>query len=100
MADTLTPEKRSVLTSRIRSTNTKPEMIVRKTLHAMGFRYRVHAKELPGKPDIVMRPRKAAIFVHGCYWHVHDDPACKRAHAPKSNLGYWNTKLLRNRERD
>ncbi|EZP73536.1 T/G mismatch-specific endonuclease [Sphingomonas paucimobilis] len=84
----------------IRSKNMKPEMIVRKLLHALGYRYRLHAKELPGKPDIVFRKRRKCIFVHGCYWHQHPDPQCADARLPKSNLEYWLPKLARNVERD
>ncbi|MFC3632211.1 very short patch repair endonuclease [Paracoccus angustae] len=98
MTDFLTPEKRSALMSRVRGKNTKPEMIVRRALHAMGVRYRLHAKELPGKPDIVMRPRRAAIFVHGCFWHSH--PGCRRCRIPSSNSEFWAAKLERNRNRD
>ena len=84
----------------IRSKNMKPEMTVRKILHALGFRYRLHAKELPGKPDIVFRKRRKCIFVHGCYWHQHADANCADSRLPKSNLEYWLPKLARNVERD
>lgn len=84
----------------IRSKGMKPEMAVRKLLHALGFRYRLHVKELPGKPDIVFRKRRKCIFVHGCYWHQHPDPACADARLPKSNLDYWLPKLERNVARD
>lgn len=98
MADFLTPQKRSALMSRVRRKDTKPELIVRKSLHAMGFRYRLHAKELPGTPDIVMRPRKLAIFVHGCFWHCH--PGCSRCRIPSTNSQFWADKLKKNQERD
>lgn len=85
---------------RIRSKNTAPEMIVRRLIHSMGYRYRLHRKDLPGKPDLVLSTRKAVIFVHGCFWHQHPEPACKFAHTPKSNLEYWLPKLERNKVRD
>jgi DNA mismatch endonuclease (patch repair protein) len=81
----------------IRSKDTKPEMIVRKTLHAAGFRYRLHRKDLPGKPDIVLSRYKIAVFVNGCFWHGH---TCGDGHLPKSNPAYWGPKIRRNIERD
>lgn len=86
--------------SRVRSKDTKPELLVRRLVHSLGYRYRLHRKDLPGKPDLVFGPRRKAIFVHGCFWHRHDDPSCKLARAPKSRLEYWGPKLDRNRERD
>ena len=86
--------------SRIRSKGMKPEMVVRKLVHGMGYRFRLHRKDLPGKPDLVFGPRKKVIFVHGCFWHQHDDPACKITRRPKSRLEYWGPKLSRNVERD
>ena len=80
--------------------NTRPEMTVRRMLHANGFRYRLHASDLPGKPDIVMRSRNLAIFVHGCFWHQHQDTNCPLRKKPKTNTKYWNAKLERNVERD
>jgi DNA mismatch endonuclease (patch repair protein) len=77
--------------------NTGPEMAVRRALHRLGLRYRLHARELPGRPDIVFRPRKVAIFVHGCFWHGHD---CPKGRAPKSRLDYWAPKLTANAARD
>lgn len=85
---------------RIRSKNTNPEMVVRRLIHGMGYRYRLHRKDLPGKPDLVFPARKAVIFVHGCFWHQHSDPTCKLAHTPKSNQEYWLPKLERNKVRD
>ena len=85
---------------RIRSKNTKPEMIIRQLIHSMGYRYRLHRKDLPGKPDLVFPSRKAVIFVHGCFWHQHSDLACKDAHIPKSNQDYWIPKLNINITRD
>lgn len=84
--------------SRIRSKNTKPEILVRKFLFAHGFRYRINVKTLPGTPDIVLKKYKTVIFVNGCFWHGHE--GCRYAHLPKSNLEYWETKINRNKERD
>ncbi|SBW05043.1 XorII very short patch repair endonuclease [uncultured Alphaproteobacteria bacterium] len=100
MADKLTPEQRSVNMSRIRSKGMKPEMQIRKLVHSMGYRYRLHRPDLPGKPDLVFPGRNAVIFVHGCFWHQHPDPDCRDARMPKSNLEYWEPKLRRNRTRD
>jgi len=85
---------------RIKSKDTKPELIVRRLAHRLGFRYRLHRKDLPGKPDLVFGPKRKAIFVHGCFWHGHDDPACLDGRAPRSNQSYWLPKLTRNKERD
>ncbi len=94
MTDHLTPAKRSWNMSRIGSKNTKPELIVRKVLHNSGIRYRLHAKDLPGKPDLSNKRKKFAIFVNGCFWHQHE--SCKRAKIPKSNISYWIPKLEKN----
>ena len=94
MVDHLSLEKRSWNMSRIRSKNTKPELIVRKMLHNSGIRYRLHAKDLPGKPDLSNKSKGFAIFVNGCFWHQHE--GCKRANIPKSNKDYWVPKLERN----
>jgi len=91
---------RSAQMARVRGRDTKPEIRVRRALHAAGLRFRLHAKDLPGKPDIVFRSRRVAVFVHGCFWHRHDDPACKLARLPKSRLEFWETKLETNRARD
>lgn len=85
---------------KVRSRDTKPELVVRRALHAMGYRYRLHAKELPGRPDIVFRRKRLAIFVQGCFWHRHTDPACRLARLPKSRLDFWLPKLEGNRTRD
>ncbi|GAA0774982.1 DNA mismatch endonuclease Vsr [Roseibium denhamense] len=98
--DKLTPERRSKNMAAIRSKGMKPEMVVRRLVHSMGFRYRLHRKDLPGKPDLVFGPRKKAILVHGCFWHQHPDPDCKDGRMPKSRLDYWGPKLERNRLRD
>jgi DNA mismatch endonuclease, patch repair protein len=98
MADHLTKDKRSWNMSRIRSENTKPEMAVRSLLHMMGYRFRLHRKELPGKPDIVLPKYKTTIFVHGCFWHRHR--GCKRCTTPSSNRRYWLRKFERNQAND
>lgn len=95
-----TEAARSAQMSRIRGRDTKPEMRVRQALHSAGLRYRLHAKDLPGKPDLVFRSRKVALFVHGCFWHQHPDPNCKLARMPKSKLDFWRPKLEGNRLRD
>jgi len=97
MADTKTPEARSANMANIRSTNTKPEELVRKYIFSKGFRYRKNDKRLPGKPDIVLPKYRTVIFVNGCFWHMHN---CTRARLPKSNLDYWEPKIKRNVERD
>ena len=97
MADNHSKEVRSKNMSHIRSTNSKPEEIVRKYLFAHGFRYRKNVKTLPGCPDIVLSKYHTVIFVNGCFWHKHD---CPRFVWPSSNLDYWKPKILRNVERD
>lgn len=97
MADNHTKEIRSMNMSHIRSTNSKPEEIMRKYLFSKGFRYRKNVKKLPGCPDIVLPKYKTAIFVNGCFWHKHD---CPRFVWPSSNQDYWRPKILRNVERD
>lgn len=91
---------RSAQMARIKGRDTKPEMRVRRALHAAGLRYRLHAKDLPGKPDIILPSRRIAIFVHGCFWHRHPDPSCKLARMPKSRIDFWQEKLEANRARD
>jgi DNA mismatch endonuclease (patch repair protein) len=83
--------------SAIRSSDTKPELLVRKLAHRCGYRFRLHRKDLPGKPDLVFPGRKAVIFVHGCFWHMH---GCPSVRVPKSNADYWQPKLERNQRRD
>lgn len=100
MIDTLTKAERSERMSRVRAKDTKPEMIVRRLVHGMGYRYRLHDRRLPGSPDIVFRSRRKVIFVHGCFWHRHPDPSCKLARMPKSRQDFWAPKLEGNRERD
>lgn len=84
----------------IKASDTKPELIVRKALHKAGLRYRLHARDLPGKPDIIFRGDRVAIFIHGCFWHQHPDPDCKKARMPKSRREFWEPKLTGNRSRD
>lgn len=98
MADVVDPKTRSRMMSGIRGKNTKPELIIRKYLHAAGFRFRLHVADLPGKPDIVLPRYKAIIFVHGCFWHQHE--GCRLAATPKSNDAFWKAKLSGNIERD
>src|SRR5258705_10221520 len=100
MADTLSRKERSERMSRVRGRDTKPEMVVRRLVHRLGFRYRLHNRRLPGAPDLVFKSRRKAIFIHGCFWHRHPDPACKLARMPKSRLDFWRPKLEGNRERD
>nr|WP_253341030.1 DNA mismatch endonuclease Vsr [Sphingobium sp. OAS761] len=84
----------------VRGKDTGPERTVRRLVHRLGFRYRLHDRSLPGSPDLVFRSRRKVIFVHGCFWHRHPDPACKLARLPKSRLDFWLPKLTANRERD
>ena len=94
----MSPAERTRVMRSIRSTNTKPEIVVRKMLWRLGGRYRLHQADLPGRPDIVMKSRRLAILVHGCLWHLHED--CKLARIPKSRPDYWPAKLQGNKERD
>ncbi len=98
MADVFDQTQRSAVMRAVKSSGTKPEMIVRRALHGMGLRYGLHRKDLPGKPDIVMPKWRTVVFVHGCFWHGHD---CKRgARRPATNSDYWIAKIARNRARD
>lgn len=90
--------KRSEVMSKIRSKNTKPEIILRKALFARGYRYRINCKKLPGKPDIVLSKYRTVIFVNGCFWHGHEN--CNISHIPKTNSSFWDDKIQRNKERD
>jgi len=92
------PSTRSQMMRSIRKTDTTPELIVRKLLRELGVRYRLHARDLPGSPDIVMRGKKKAVLVHGCFWHQHE--GCKLAKQPSTRPEYWLPKLARNQERD
>lgn len=98
MADRHTPAQRSFNMSKIRSTNTKPEVLLRKKLFAEGFRYRINDKKLPGKPDIVLKKYSTVIFVHGCFWHGHQN--CKYFVVPKTRTEFWLNKINGNIERD
>ena len=100
MIDTLTVAERSERMSRVRDRDTKPELIVRRLIHQMGHRYRLHRRDLPGVPDMVFPRRKKAIFIHGCFWHRHSDPGCRMARMPKSRQDYWEPKLAGNCYRD
>ena len=95
--DSLSPEERSERMSRVRSKNSKAELLVRRITHGMGYRYRLHARDLPGTPDMVFRSRRKAIFVHGCFWHGH---RCKLGRMPKSRIEFWGAKIRSNQERD
>lgn len=98
MADVFTAEKRSEVMSKIRSTDTKPELTVRKFLHSQGFRFRTYQKNLPGKPDVVLRKHNAVVFVNGCFWHGHKP--CKIFRMPRTHNRYWNLKIEHNLQRD
>jgi len=98
MADVHEPETRSYNMSQISGKDTKPEMIVRKFLHGNGFRYGLHRKDLPGKPDLVLLKYNSVIFVHGCFWHAHED--CKYFKIPKTRTEWWKEKLYKNKDRD
>jgi len=98
--DTLNPSQRSERMSRIRSENTKPELIVRRLVFSLGYRYRLHQRSLPGCPDLVFPGRRKVVFIHGCFWHQHSDPTCRIAHLPKTKEEFWSNKLGKNVERD
>jgi len=95
--DVVSPEKRSQMMAGIRSKDTKPEIIIRKALHARGFRYRLHSKNIPGKPDLVLKKYNAVIFIHGCFWHRHD---CHLFKWPSTRKEFWKKKIEGNVERD
>jgi len=98
MSDVFSKEKRSLIMGRVKGCNTKPELLVRSLIHRMGYRFRLHCKNLPGKPDIVLARHKKAIFVNGCFWHGHE--GCSRATRPSSNKDFWRKKINKNVERD
>lgn len=96
--DTLSPKQRSERMALIKGKNTKPEMLVRSLVHKLGYRFRLHKKDLPGTPDLVFTGKKKVIFVHGCFWHRHE--SCTLARLPKSRIDFWRTKLESNKKRD
>lgn len=98
MTDIFAPSKRRAIMSRIQGKDTEPELFVRKLLHGLGYRFRLHRSDLPGKPDIVLPRLRKLIFVHGCFWHAHR--GCRRASIPTTNVRFWATKLKKNSERD
>ncbi|MBQ1543077.1 MAG: DNA mismatch endonuclease Vsr [Caulobacteraceae bacterium] len=98
MSDVFTPEKRSAVMRRVKGRDTSPELVVRRALWRLGARFRLHRRDLPGSPDVVLPGRRLAIFVHGCFWHGHDCP--RGARVPKANQDYWLAKIGRNRARD
>jgi DNA mismatch endonuclease (patch repair protein) len=97
MADNRTEEQRSANMRAVRGKNTAPEILIRSTLHRLGYRFRLHRRDLPGTPDIVFPARKSVMFVHGCFWHGHE---CPRGIVPSSNVDFWQRKIAKNRERD
>lgn len=96
--DIVSPVRRSSMMAGIKSTNTQPEMAVRRLAHRLGLRFRLHRKDLPGSPDLVFPSRKTALFVHGCYWHRHS--GCRLCYSPKSNVEFWTAKFEKNVARD
>jgi DNA mismatch endonuclease (patch repair protein) len=98
MVDTISVSERSHVMSLVRAEDTRPEMIVRRLVYSAGYRYRLHGKKLPGKPDLVFATRRKVIFVHGCFWHKHEN--CALARMPKSNQAFWSAKLNGNKARD
>ena len=98
MTDSVNPEVRSRIMASIKQKDTAPELAVRRHLHALGFRYRLHVRSLPGSPDLVLKGYKSVIFVHGCFWHQHH--GCKRSRVPDTHRDYWKKKLWRNVKRD
>lgn len=96
----MSPADRSSRMAKVRARNTKPELLVRRLIHAMGYRFRLHDKRLPGTPDLVFASRRQVIFVHGCFWHRHGSPDCRLARLPKTKLDFWLPKLQGNQERD
>lgn len=96
--DIYSKQKRSEVMSQVRASNSKPEITVRKFLHGLGYRFRLHRKELPGKPDIVLPKYNSTIFVHGCFWHHHK--GCKKSKLPESNAEFWREKIMANVARD
>jgi DNA mismatch endonuclease (patch repair protein) len=100
MVDTMTPLQRSQNMARIRGKDTLPELLVRRLIHRMGFRFRLHRRDLPGRPDIVFPGRCKVIFIHGCFWHHHQSPDCRNAVMPKTRTDWWAAKFTANAARD
>ena len=98
MTDVFTPEKRSRIMACVKGVDTRPEILVRSILHRLGFRFRLHRRDLPGCPDIILPRYRKIIFVHGCFWHGHEE--CSRSARPTTNRDFWDNKLSRNVERD
>jgi len=98
MVDIVTPERRSEIMRRIKGKDTTPEMKVRRFVYGLGYRYRLHCRDLPGKPDLVFRRKQKVIFVNGCFWHQHE--GCQLAYMPKSRTEFWKGKFDKNKERD
>lgn len=98
MTDLFSPEKRSAIMAKIKGVNTSPERTVRKIIHSLGYRFRLHVSDLPGRPDIVLPRLRKVVFVHGCFWHGHQ--GCRRAATPKTRAAYWRRKIDGNRARD
>ncbi len=98
LSDKVSAETRSRIMASVRSKGTRPEMVVRRMLHRLGYRYRLHRSDLPGTPDLVFPSRNKVVFVNGCFWHSHSD--CPRTRVPATNRGYWESKLDSNRKRD
>jgi len=96
--DHVSPEKRSEIMALVRSKDTRPEMVIRKLVHSLGYRYRLHCTDLPGKPDLVFRSKKKVIFIHGCFWHGHK--GCSKARLPNSRGDFWRAKREKNLRRD
>lgn len=97
MPDHVSPERRSNIMAKVKGKDTKPELVVRKALHRLGYRFRLHRRDLPGRPDLVFAGRKKIVLVHGCFWHGHE---CRWGGLPKSRLDYWQPKIAENRARD
>ena len=97
--DPLTPQQRSERMSRVRGKDTKPELVIRRLVWSLGYRYRLHSKKLPGRPDLVFPGRKKVIFIHGCFWHQHGE-GCRQYRMPRSKLDFWLPKLEGNKQRD
>lgn len=98
MADIVSSDRRSQIMGKIRGKNTSPEMVVRRLIYSLGYRYRLHSKKLTGRPDLVFSSRKKVIFVHGCFWHLHE--GCPKGKPPETNRDYWIPKLQENKARD